>query len=80
MRCPECGSDKCYCIDSRPADNGRRRRRYECLDCKGRFTTKELYDFDVEDTRRLAQLARALRRVKSECEAALVPTAGGDEK
>lgn len=77
MRCPECGSDKCYCIDSRPTDSGRRRRRYECRDCNGRFTTKELYDFDVEDTGRLAQLARALRQVKETAEGALEQKKGG---
>lgn len=71
MRCPECGANTCYCIDSRPTDGGRRRRRYECQKCKCRFNTKELYDFDVEDTGRVTRLARALRRVKEEAEAAM---------
>ncbi len=78
MRCPECGSYNCYCIDSRPADNGRRRRRYKCLECKGRFNTKELYDFDVEDTGRLTKLERALRRVMEAAGAALGQMKGGE--
>ncbi len=40
MKCPFCSSDESKVVDSRSsADNIRRRR--ECLQCKGRFTTYE---------------------------------------
>ena len=42
MLCPKCGRD-CAVINSRQKDYGRM-RRYECLDCKERFTTIETID------------------------------------
>ncbi len=42
MRCPTCGASENRVVDSRPADEGRAiRRRRECDDCDGRFTTYE---------------------------------------
>lgn len=43
MKCPECGRDQAYCIDSRPIQAGRR-RRYRCYCCDYRFTTYEYED------------------------------------
>jgi len=43
MKCPECGFNDSKVIDSRPADNKVRRRR-ECLECGGRFTTYEIIE------------------------------------
>lgn len=40
MKCPHCKSDQVFVIDSRHVEDGRR-RRYECYDCHGRFTTYE---------------------------------------
>lgn len=42
MKCPHCGSDKdnIKVVDSRPTDDGIRRRR-ECGKCHHRFTTSE---------------------------------------
>jgi transcriptional repressor NrdR len=40
MRCPACGCDDTRVIDSRASDGVIRRRR-ECPDCSGRFTTHE---------------------------------------
>ena len=40
MQCPKCKSYESKVIDSRPSDNGIRRRR-ECLDCGERFSTWE---------------------------------------
>ena len=42
MKCPFCGYQESKVIDSRPAEetNSIRRRR-ECLECQGRFTTYE---------------------------------------
>ena len=42
MKCPHCGHEEDKVVDSRPAQDGRSiRRRRECLECKGRFTTYE---------------------------------------
>jgi transcriptional repressor NrdR len=42
MRCPHCGHEEDKVVDSRPSQDGHAvRRRRECLDCKGRFTTYE---------------------------------------
>ncbi len=42
MRCPFCASDQTQVKDSRPAEGGQAiRRRRECADCGGRFTTYE---------------------------------------
>lgn len=42
MKCPKCESIRTKVIDSRPIeDNKVIRRRRECEDCKGRFTTYE---------------------------------------
>ncbi len=42
MKCPYCGYGESKVIDSRPTDEGATiRRRRECIDCKGRFTTYE---------------------------------------
>lgn len=41
MKCPYCKSMQTKIIDSRMAGD-RRRRRYECYDCKERFSTYEI--------------------------------------
>ncbi len=42
MRCPFCASENTQVKDSRPAEGGATiRRRRECADCGGRFTTYE---------------------------------------
>jgi len=42
MRCPSCGSQETFTINSRPdVDDYSRRRRYECPGCGSRFSTKE---------------------------------------
>ncbi len=42
MRCPYCGFENTQVKDSRPAENGAAiRRRRECTNCGGRFTTYE---------------------------------------
>ena len=42
MRCPFCGFENTQVKDSRPAENGAAiRRRRECTNCGGRFTTYE---------------------------------------
>lgn len=40
MICPNCGSDNTTVYDSRQYPD-HRRRRYKCLNCGERFTTKE---------------------------------------
>lgn len=43
MYCPKCNSKKIHQINSRmyPADINKRMRKYECLSCGFRFSTKE---------------------------------------
>lgn len=43
MRCPYCGYEESKVIDSRPAEEKKRRRR-ECLKCRKRFTTYEIVE------------------------------------
>lgn len=47
MKCPTCGSHQVFIIDSREVGDDKRRRRYECYDCKDRFTTYEINVGDV---------------------------------
>ena len=59
MRCPFCGSDQTQVKDSRPAEGGAAiRRRRECADCGGRFTTYERVQL-----RELTVVKRSGRRV-----------------
>ena len=45
MKCPYCGEVDSKVIDSRPTEDGEKiRRRRECLNCKKRFTTYEIFD------------------------------------
>jgi transcriptional regulator NrdR family protein len=41
MTCPHCGHDYTRAIDSRKAADNTRRRRYECHQCKRRWSTTE---------------------------------------
>ena len=43
MKCPYCGFEDSKVIDSRPAEDRKRRRR-ECLSCQKRFTTYEIVE------------------------------------
>lgn len=43
MKCPYCGYEDSKVIDSRPAEDRKRRRR-ECLKCRKRFTTYEVVE------------------------------------
>lgn len=43
MKCPYCGYEESKVIDSRPAEEKKRRRR-ECLKCGKRFTTYEIVE------------------------------------
>ena len=53
MKCPYCGSYQNTVIDSRPVGDYRRRRRYECRDCKKRFTSYEsVYVIDIDRMRK----------------------------
>ncbi len=59
MRCPFCGSEQTQVKDSRPAEGGAAiRRRRECADCGGRFTTYERVQL-----RELTVIKRSGRRV-----------------
>ena len=45
MKCPMCGYNDSKVLDSRPVEeNNSIRRRRECLECHGRFTTYEIID------------------------------------
>lgn len=59
MRCPYCSNADTQVKDSRPADdNATIRRRRECSDCGGRFTT-----FERVQLRELTVLKKSGRRV-----------------
>ncbi len=59
MRCPYCGSENTSVKDSRPTDeNASIRRRRECPDCGGRFTT-----FERVQLRELVVVKRSGRKV-----------------
>ena len=48
MRCPFCNAPDTKVIDSRAAADGDQvRRRRECLECKGRFTTYERVELNM---------------------------------
>ncbi len=49
MRCPFCQNDDTRVVDTRVTDDGTTiRRRRECGECRGRFTTTETASFSVE--------------------------------
>lgn len=59
MRCPYCGCENTSVKDSRPTDeNASIRRRRECPDCGGRFTT-----FERVQLRELVVVKRSGRKV-----------------
>ncbi len=60
MTCPKCGSEQTGCIDSRTGTR-KRRRRYFCKDCGGRFTTYELYAEELKAS------ADAMQRMLDGC-------------
>ena len=58
MRCPFCSSENTQVKDSRPAEDGAAiRRRRQCVDCGGRFTT-----FERVQLRELLVLKRSGKR------------------
>jgi len=58
MRCPFCSSENTQVKDSRPAEDGAAiRRRRQCTDCGGRFTT-----FERVQLRELTVLKRSGKR------------------
>ncbi len=58
MRCPFCSSENTQVKDSRPAEDGAAiRRRRQCADCGGRFTT-----FERVQLRELTVLKRSGKR------------------
>jgi transcriptional repressor NrdR len=88
MRCPHCDSNENRVVDTRSSRGGRAlRRRRECLDCGGRFTTYEYVeerpiqilkasgnaeDFDRGKLLRSVQLACVKRPVSASAIDALV--------
>jgi len=88
MRCPHCDSNENRVVDTRSSRGGRAlRRRRECLDCEGRFTTYEYVeerpiqilkasgsaeDFDRGKLLRSIQLACVKRPVSASAVEALV--------
>ena len=66
MKCQMCGSQQTRCLDSRQRGT-KRRRRYECSDCGGRFTTVEVPENWIRDRATTAreELLRALHEISS---------------
>ena len=48
LRCPDCGSSNYKTIDSRDSRAIGRLRRRVCLNCGGRFTTREVTEIDYK--------------------------------
>lgn len=69
MRCPQCNSENVTCVDSRPWQENKHRRRRECADCGERFSTAEIpmkeYDILVY---RIGKAASAIRDAVEELE------------
>lgn len=57
MKCPNCNGEQVFVIDSRMSGD-KRRRRYECFDCKERFTT---YEMSVGDVMALEEMKDEVR-------------------
>lgn len=72
MKCPWCGSGSVKIIDSRMTTDDSRRRRYQCYDCKQRFTTYEYHqtraeefsEIAVRDDERLKTLEKIMKLAK----------------
>ena len=69
-RCPVCPDSGMRCLDSRPTEGGKaRRRRYQCVSCKLRITTRErpVVEDDIETTHcvKIASI-KTLRRMLSD--------------
>lgn len=65
MLCPKCKSNKLTCIDSRPSGDTTRRRR-QCLDCKVRFSTMEIPEYEYNDLKNKAKLLAAILKTAAE--------------
>lgn len=62
MICPVCGSGNQYCVDSRPLQGNRIRRRRACRDCGHRWNTCEMAENAATgpgDQKRTIQALRA---------------------
>ncbi len=82
MRCPFCSNPESKVLDSRPTDEGAViRRRRECFNCSGRFTTYEKVEFPPlnvvkKDGRRESfDRGKILRGLITACEKRPVPRA-----
>ncbi|MDD5602570.1 MAG: transcriptional regulator NrdR [Eubacteriales bacterium] len=80
MKCPYCGNLDDKVIDSRPADEGAAiRRRRECINCSGRFTTYEKVEstpivvVKKDMTRQVFDRNRILNGLLKACEKRPVP-------
>ena len=61
MNCPSCDSVDVIVVDTRPCNDGRRRRRYHCNTCLERWTNHESNAFPVKAPRlRLLYRTRSL--------------------
>lgn len=66
MKCPECGHDKSYCLDSRPTEEGHTRRRLTCRACHCRFTTLEMVASGARGTIEAELIGRRMLRAMEE--------------
>jgi len=86
MKCPFCGFADSKVIDSRPTEEGTSiRRRRECIECGGRFTTYEkletipLIVIKSDDSREPFDRHKLLRGIMHACVKRPVPTAKLEE-
>ena len=62
MNCPKCGYGWSNVIDSRPVENGKRRRR-ECVGCGFRYTAIEI---SVEEYKKMKKLYNEAQKITQE--------------
>lgn len=65
MLCPRCNSSQVFVVDSRLSGKTTRRRR-ECMDCKVRFSTLEVIEFEYKDLKGKELLLRDMLRKATE--------------
>ena len=64
--CPECKESRLFVIDTKLATNGKHtRRRLQCGNCDGRFTSHEIRESDLTDTNSV-HFSNILNKIRSE--------------
>lgn len=65
MSCPQCNSWNIACIDSRPLEDGHRRRRYKCQGCGFRWNTMEIPEKQYKDLQAVVSEYKVLEHLRT---------------